>query len=108
MPKVFISYRRQTASGEARALYNELTARLEKQSVVIDVDSFSLGRDFRRQLQRVLETCDIMLVLIDKLWIDAKDDGGRRRLDDDSDFVRQEIEAALERDIVVTPILLGG
>src|SRR5262249_41895383 len=106
--KVFISYRRETASGEARALYNELAARLDKQSVVMDVDSFSLGRDFRKQLQKVLESCDIMLVLIDKLWIDAKDEASNRRLDDDADFVRQEIETALERDIVVTPILLGG
>jgi hypothetical protein len=108
MTKVFISYRRETASGEARALYNELTTRLDKESVVMDVDSFALGRDFRKQLQRVLESCDIMLVLIDKHWIDATNEEGKRRLDDDSDFVRQEVEAALGRDIVVTPTLLGG
>ena len=108
MAKVFISYPRETGSGEARALCNELAARLDRQSVVMDVDSFSLGRDFRKELQKVLESCDIMLVLINKDWSDAENEAGRRRLDDDGDYVRLEIETALERDIVVTPILLGG
>jgi hypothetical protein len=108
MGTVFISYRRETAAGEARALFNDLTARLGKSSVFIDVDSIALGRDFRSVLQKILASCDIMLVMIDKDWAGIKDEGGRTRLGDPGDYVRLEVEAALKRDIVVAPVLVKG
>ena len=108
MSTVFISYRREITAGEARALFNELLEKLGKNSVFMDVDSIALGRDFRSALQRTLESCDLMLVLIGRDWAEVKDEEGRTRLENPGDFVRLEIEAALERDIVVTPILVQG
>src|SRR5438270_10637674 len=108
MGTVFISYRRETTAGEARALFNELLGKLGKNSVFMDVDSIALGRDFRGALQKTLESCDLMLVLIGKDWADVKDEEGRSRLHNPGDFVRLEIEAALKRDIVVTPSLVQG
>jgi hypothetical protein len=108
MTSVFISYRRQTAAGEARALFNELAERLGANAVFMDVDSISPGRDFRRELQKRLAACDLMLVLIDKDWVTVRDEGGQIRLENAGDFVRMEIEAALRRDIVVTPVLVKG
>jgi hypothetical protein len=52
MSSVFISYRRETAAGEARALFEGLVARLGDGQVFMDVDSISLGRDFRNELQK--------------------------------------------------------
>jgi len=108
MSTVFISYRREITAGEARALFNELLGKLGKNSVFMDVDSIALGRDFRGALQKTLESCDLMLVLIGKDWAEVKDEEGRPRLHNPGDFVRLEIEAALKRDIVVTPILVQG
>jgi hypothetical protein len=108
MSTVFVSYRRLTAPGEARALVNALVARLGQSAVFMDVDSISLGRDFRRELHKTLEACDLMLVVIDKDWAAAKDESGRVRLEDAGDYVRMEIEAALKRDIAVTPVLVRG
>src|SRR5215472_5040041 len=108
MRTVFISYRRQTAPGEARALFDSLGARLGQAAVFMDVDSISLGRDFRTELQRTLAACDLMLVIIDKDWAAIKDEKGRRRLDNPGDYVRLEIETALKRDIVLTPVLVKG
>src|ERR1700720_2518587 len=108
MSTVFISYRREITAGEARALFNELLGKLGKNSVFMDVDSIALGRDFRGALQKTLESCDLMLVLIGKDWAEVKDEEGRPRLHDPGDFVRLEIEGALKRDIVVTPILVQG
>jgi hypothetical protein len=49
-----------------------------------------------------------MLIVIDKDWAAAKDESGRVRLEDAGDYVRMEIEAALKRDIAVTPVLVRG
>jgi len=108
MGAVFISYRRGETDGQARALHNELAARLGRDSVFMDVDSIALGRDFREALRERLASCDLMLALIGKDWINAKDQSGRRRLEDPSDFVRLEISSALRRNIPVTPVLLQG
>src|ERR1700686_1439371 len=108
MSSVFISYRRQSAAGEARALFNDLVARLGQTAVFMDVDSISLGRDFRSELQKTLSACDLMLVLIDKDWAAVKDEKGRIRLENAGDFVRMEIEAGLKRKIAVTPVLVKG
>jgi hypothetical protein len=108
MTTVFISYRRETAAGEARALFNALASRLGEKSVFMDVDSISLGRDFRRELEKRLSSCDLMLVLIDRDWATLKDETGRNRLATADDYVRMEIEGGLRRDIAVTPILVRG
>jgi hypothetical protein len=108
MTTVFISYRRETAAGEARALFNALASRLGEKSVFMDVDSISLGRDFRRELEKRLSSCDLMLVLIDRDWATLKDGTGRNRLATADDYVRVEVEGGLRRDIAVIPILVRG
>jgi len=108
MSTVFISYRRENTAGEARALFNDLVARLGEDSVFMDVDSIALGRDFRSVLQETTAACDLMLVLIGRNWADAKDERGRVRLENPVDYVRLEIETALKRDIAVTPVLVQG
>jgi hypothetical protein len=86
----------------------ELTDMLGKSSVFMDVDSLALGQDFRTSLQDHLASCDCFLALIGPHWLDAADDSGKRRLDSPTDYVRQEISAALKRGIPVTPVLLQG
>lgn len=108
MSIVFINYRRGETAGEARALFNELTEILGKDSVFMDVDTIALGRDFRQVIRERLESCDLMLALVGRDWVDSRNASGRRRLDDPSDFVRLEIEAALKRNIPVTPVLVQG
>jgi hypothetical protein len=46
-----------------------------------------------------------MLALIGSQWLTITNEKGERRLDNREDFVRVEIETALEREIRVIPIL---
>lgn len=108
MGSVFISYRRDETDGQARSLYQELVTRLGKGSVFMDVDSIAPGRDFRAVIQERLAACDVVLALIGRNWATSTDESGRRRLDDERDFVRLEIATALRRNIPVTPVLLHG
>jgi hypothetical protein len=108
MKTVFISYRRGDTAGEARALFDYLSNLLGEKSVFMDVDSIALGRDFRTVLQETTAACDLMLVLIGRTWVDVRDENGRTRIEDPSDYVRLEIESALKRNIPVTPVLVQG
>jgi hypothetical protein len=49
-----------------------------------------------------------MLVLIGNTWSSALDRTGKRRLDMPKDWVRQEIETALELDIPIIPVCVQG
>ncbi|MBY0567450.1 MAG: toll/interleukin-1 receptor domain-containing protein [Hyphomonadaceae bacterium] len=105
---VFISYRRGDSSGVAGRLFDRLEQALGHNSVFMDVDSIEPGLDFLDVLNRHLGQCDVMLAVIGPSWLTTKDSHGRRRLDDDADFVRMEVATALARGIRVIPILVDG
>jgi hypothetical protein len=50
----------------------------------------------------------VVLAIIGRDWVDARNADGTRRLDDPQDFVRLEVEAALDADIPVVPVLVEG
>lgn len=66
------------------------------------------GLDFVEQLDAEVSRCDVLLAIIGPNWLTAIDDRGQRRLDDDRDYVRIELAAALRRNIPVIPILVEG
>jgi hypothetical protein len=106
--KTFISYRREDSRHVADRIYDRLAAHFGKETVFKDVDSIPLGVDFRRKLQEAVAQCSVMVVVIGDHWLTLTDKTGQRRLDDENDFVRIEIETALQRRIVVVPILVDG
>lgn len=109
MPRIFISYRRADSQTICGRIYDRLKAAFGgAQNVFKDVESIPPGVDFREHIRRAVEQCDAQLVIIGPGWLDARDDRERRRLDDPDDFVRLEIEAALNRGIVVAPVLVSG
>jgi len=101
MRAIFISYRREDAEGQAGRLFDDLSAEFGKESVFMDVVGIEAGRDFRRVIDANVASCGVLLAMIGKGWIEAKDESGRRRLDDPMDFVRLETASALKRDIPV-------
>jgi hypothetical protein len=67
-----------------------------------------LGVDFVKALSEEVAKCDVLLAIIGPGWLESRDEDGRRHLDNERDFVRIEIAAALKRDIPVIPILIDG
>ena len=104
--KVFISYRRDDSADVAGRIYDKLVDRFGAEQIFKDVDSIPIGVDFRKHLQRHVAECDVLLAIIGDRWLGAG--GATRRLDDEKDFVRIEIEEALRRDIPVVPVLVRG
>lgn len=106
--RIFLSYRREDASGHAGRLYDALAARFGDENVFIDIDTIDPGADFGEAITRAVAGCDALIALIGRSWLSATDDEGRRRLDAPEDFVRLELEAALERDVSVIPAFVQG
>jgi hypothetical protein len=105
---VFVSYRRDDSSGYAGRLYADLSQQLGEDNVFIDIDSLVPGADFIDAIEDTLAACDLVLVVIGRSWLTMTDAHGRRRLDNDNDFVCMEVGQALERSIGVIPVLVGG
>jgi hypothetical protein len=108
MPKFSISYRREDAADYAGRLYDRLSAHFGAESVFMDIDTLEPGMDFIEAIECAVSQCDILLVLIGKKWLNVTDAMGQRRLDNLEDFVRSEIQAGLEREIRVIPVLIEG
>ncbi len=110
-PTIFISYRREDSQHVTGRLYDRLKARFGG-NVMLDIDSFPLGVDFRDHINRSLQDCKCVLAVIGDEWVDIRyNDGplaGSRRIDDPADFVRVEIQVALDRGIPVIPVLVGN
>ena len=108
MKKAFISYRRQDTEGYAHSLYDRLRLNFDHRQIFMDVDDIKPGDDFVKILQKNLEDCAVLIVVIGKQWLHIKNSSGQRRLDNPDDFVRIEVATALERGIPVIPVLVHG
>jgi TIR domain len=106
--RIFISYRREDAAYPAGWLFDRLAERFGDDHIFKDVDSIELGDDFVEVIGEAVGASDVLLALIGDRWLTLADERGNRRLDDPSDFVRIEIEAALQRKVRVIPILVEG
>ena len=97
--KIFINYRRDDDPGFTQALFGRLEQAFSQERLFMDVDSVPAGIDFVHFLYEQVAQCDVLLAIIGKNWINARDSSNVRRLDDPDDFVRVEIESALERGV---------
>jgi hypothetical protein len=105
---IFISYRREDSTPYARLLKYELSERIPGARVFMDLDSIEPGLEFVDVIQEAVDSCAVLVVLIGRQWATIADEGGRLRIDDPDDNVRFEVQAALQREVRVIPVLVDG
>jgi hypothetical protein len=108
MAGIFISYRRDDASGHAGRLFDRLAARFGRDRVFMDVTDIAPGEDFAHAIETSVGSAELLLAVIGPQWIGAVDDRGRRRIDESADFVRQEIAAGFQHKLRIIPVLVRG
>jgi tetratricopeptide (TPR) repeat protein len=110
MSSVFISYRRDDSGGHVGRLYDRLRAEPEFRNggIFLDVASIASGDDYRERIRGAIGLSAVVLAVIGKQWLTIADAGGRRRLDDPDDLVREELACALRDGVPMIPVLVGG
>jgi hypothetical protein len=106
--QIFISYRREDASHAAGRLYDHLAQNFPKSRIFMDIDNLEPGENFAEEIGKSVGSCDILIALIGRHWLDACDPDGNRRLDNPDDWIRLEVSNALNRGIRVIPVLVDG
>jgi len=106
--QVFLSYRRNDVGGYAGRLTDALLQRLGAKGVFQDVIAIAPGQDFTVELDRALDDSDAVLAVIGPGWLTAATPQGAPRLLEADDYVRLELARALNRNVRVVPVLVGG
>ena len=100
--RVFICYRRDNKDF-ARNIERELVAEFGDGAVFLDTDEIRGGEHWKEEVVKVLEDEPVVITLITTKWNSRRN--GKPKLLYEEDYVRFELEAALERGLSVVPVL---
>jgi hypothetical protein len=106
MPRIAISYRHTDRDATGR-IFDRLSQKYGKDSIFRDIDSIPFGIDFRKVVNNALRDTDVLIAVVGPNWR-GSDKQGIARIHEENDLVRIEVETALQRDIPVIPVLVGG
>src|SRR5262245_36662609 len=101
--KIFVNYRRDDDRSTAARIRDRLAATFGAANVFMDVDNLIAGQRFDKELEKALAETDVFLAVIGPRWLELlaeRQRGGER------DYVREEIAGALQRGILVIPVLI--
>ena len=107
MPNIILSYRRDDTGAIAGRIFDRLVGHYGVDQVFMDIDSIPLRLDFREHIQETLKRCDVLLAIVGARWA-APNEKGSFRINEENDWVRIEVEAALAKNIPVIPVLIDN
>lgn len=105
---IFINYQKDDSSWNALALHNELLKHFPANQIYKDFIVSFPGEDMATSIRHTLDQCHVLLVLIGRQWLTTTNVRGTYRISDPTDPVHIEIATALERNILVVPVLFDG
>jgi hypothetical protein len=106
--KVFITYRREETAAHAGRLYDAMVAQYGERNVFMDVE-LAPGVDFIEQITGAVAACHVLIVVMGPRWATVENEDGTPRIADPDDFVRLEVETALQRPgVTPIPVLVAG
>ena len=74
----------------------------------MDVSDIRGGEDFVKCIDDTLDMAGACLIVIGNEWATITDENGQRRLEKPDDFVRKEVEMALDTGLPCIPVLVDG
>ncbi|RDH87102.1 MAG: hypothetical protein DIZ78_06340 [endosymbiont of Escarpia spicata] len=108
MSKIFVSYRQQGTLMRAGRIADTLISHFGAGNIFQDQATLHGGSDWQQAIDKALKDCSVLVAVIGPHWLEHKSANGGRRIDEPDDYVLLEIATALNRDIPVIPVLVGG
>ena len=105
---IFVSYRRDDSADVTGRIYDRLSTHFGAGRVFKDVDSIPLGRDFREVINKAVAKASVVVVVVGRNWLGREEGSAHARIQDQTDFVRTEVAAALQQDKPVIPVLVAN
>lgn len=105
---IFISYRVQDTGGETGRLVETLKKYFPADQIFLDIDKLKPGVDFTKEIAQSLQGCDVLLAVIGPKWTGKNELTAESRIKQTKDWVRLEIATALQKNIVVIPVLVDN
>ena len=106
MPGIFVSYRRKGAKTSTFRLVGDLQREFGDERIFLDVESIDPGVPFADAIHGAIEKSSVVLVVVGPKWLKLEDSKGERLLDKPDDWVRRELEIALESGAPVIQVLV--
>lgn len=103
MAEVFISYRREDSQHAAGRLLATLRDRFGRDNVFMDVTTIKPGAPFPDAIDSGIQRCHVFLAVLGARWLTIFE---QRQQESSVDHVRAETAAALQRPILVIPVLI--
>jgi len=103
MTRIFVSYRRDDVRDMAARIRDHLVPTFGDVNVFMDVNKLIGGQRFDKELEKALSQTDVFLAVIGLRWMELFK---ARLTSGEHDYVREEIAGALQRGIVVIPVLI--
>ncbi|MCI0714149.1 MAG: SUMF1/EgtB/PvdO family nonheme iron enzyme [Chloroflexi bacterium] len=100
--RVFISYRRDDSQYVTDSIHDHLMRHFGEENVFLDVQNIPFGVDFRKHLASQVAAHDVVLVIIGPDWARIM----QERATQPNDFVRIEVESALQQGKLIIPVLV--
>jgi formylglycine-generating enzyme required for sulfatase activity len=110
--KIFISYRRaeDNKSYIIGTIHERLSKVFGKDNVFRDIYDITGGTEWRARLDKEVNNCKVMLVVIGPDWASLRLPNGEKRLFDPQDVTRWEVETGIRRSreehIALIPVLV--
>jgi TIR domain len=102
---IFVSYRRDETAAYAGRLADRLVEHFDEENVFHDIEDIEPGIDFVEAIERALESCAVMLVVMSRNWVTTLKE---HEQSGQEDYMRLEVATALKRNLRVVPVLVQG
>ncbi|MFJ9307296.1 toll/interleukin-1 receptor domain-containing protein [Streptomyces cyaneofuscatus] len=107
MSEIFVNYRTGDEESAATLIDRELARRFGRKRIFFASNSIEPGHRFPATLIKAVEECEALLAVIGPRWADVRGADGRPALESERDWTRREIRTALDRGVLVIPVLVG-
>ncbi len=106
MEKIFVSYRRQDNRWATGRISDRLNRWFGAERVFRDIDDIEIGKHFPETIEETIRNSAVMLVIIGDQWATLTGEDGTPRILQPGDWVRREIEIALDAGVEIVPVLI--